>query len=228
MITSAAETPSPLWISVGMPRPLSTTVADPSAFKRHLDLVAVAGQRLVDGVVDHLVDHVVQARAVVGVADIHARPLAHGIEALQDLDGLRTIVGGSGCFSFWGSFHWVLAGQFLCLFCRLGRRKPVPDQALILPRFTAKIWACDAMEAKIDRSVPVIQAWAFRSRISSKGPLCGRDRDGPPPRRAGPGGGAGKLADQPRLGEHEAEQKRLLLARGAVAGRRIVGAVKHY
>ncbi len=51
----------------------------------------VARQRLVDGVVDHLVDHVVQARAVVGVADIHARPLAHGIEALEDLDRFRAI-----------------------------------------------------------------------------------------------------------------------------------------
>jgi len=37
-----------------------------------------------------------------------------------------------------------------------------------------------------------------------------------------------KLPDQPRLGEHEAEQEGLLLAGGAVAGRRIVGAVKHY
>ena len=39
----------------------------------------VAGQSLVDGVVDHLVDHVVEAGAVVGVADVHARPLAHGV-----------------------------------------------------------------------------------------------------------------------------------------------------
>jgi hypothetical protein len=29
---------------------------------------------------------VVQARAVVGVADVHAGPLADGLEALQDLD----------------------------------------------------------------------------------------------------------------------------------------------
>jgi len=36
----------------------------------------VAGQRLVDGVVDDLVDHVMQAGTVIGVADIHARPLA--------------------------------------------------------------------------------------------------------------------------------------------------------
>ena len=53
--------------------------------------VGVAGERLVDGVVDDLVDHVVQAGAVIGVADIHARPLAHGIEALQDLDRIRAI-----------------------------------------------------------------------------------------------------------------------------------------
>ncbi len=32
MMTSAAEMPSSLWISVGMPRPLSLTVTDPSAF----------------------------------------------------------------------------------------------------------------------------------------------------------------------------------------------------
>ena len=59
--------------------------------ERHLDARGVAGEHLVDGVVDDLVDHVVQARAVVGVADIHARPLAHRVEALQDLDRFRAI-----------------------------------------------------------------------------------------------------------------------------------------
>ena len=54
----------------------------------------MAGQRLVDGVVDHLVDHVVQARAVVGVADIHARALAHRIEPLQHLDAVGAVFGG--------------------------------------------------------------------------------------------------------------------------------------
>jgi two-component system cell cycle sensor histidine kinase/response regulator CckA len=50
------------------------------------DVVAVAGQRLVDGVVDDLEHHVVQAGAVVGVADVHAGPLAHRLQALEDLD----------------------------------------------------------------------------------------------------------------------------------------------
>ena len=57
------------------------------AVQDHVDPVAVAGQRLVDGVVHHLVDHVVQAGAVVGIADIHARALAHGVEPAQHGDG---------------------------------------------------------------------------------------------------------------------------------------------
>ena len=48
----------------------------------------IAGERFVDGVIDDLIHHMVQTGAVVGVADIHARPFAHRIQALQDLDGL--------------------------------------------------------------------------------------------------------------------------------------------
>ena len=59
--------------------------------QRHRHFRCVTGQRLVDGVVHHLVDHVVQARAVIGIADIHAGPLAHRIEALEHLDGIRAI-----------------------------------------------------------------------------------------------------------------------------------------
>ncbi len=58
------------------------------------DFLGIAGERLVDGVVDDLVDHVVQAGAVIGVADIHAGTLADGIEALEDLDAVGAIVGG--------------------------------------------------------------------------------------------------------------------------------------
>jgi hypothetical protein len=65
------------------------------AVQDHLDGVAIAGERLVDRVVHHLVDHVVQAGTVFGVADIHARPLAHGVEPAQDLDRLGIV--GIGC-----------------------------------------------------------------------------------------------------------------------------------
>ena len=60
------------------------------------DFLGVAGERLVDGVIDDLVDHVMQAGAVIGVADIHARPLAHGIEPLEHLDRFRVVIGGCG------------------------------------------------------------------------------------------------------------------------------------
>ena len=53
---------------------------------RHDDVVAVAGQRFVDGVVDHLKHQMVQAGAVRGVANVHARALAHRFQAFQDLD----------------------------------------------------------------------------------------------------------------------------------------------
>ena len=54
--------------------------------ERHGHMRGVACQRLVDGIVDHFIDHVVEARAVIGVADIHAGALAHRVEALEDLD----------------------------------------------------------------------------------------------------------------------------------------------
>ena len=59
--------------------------------ERDGDQLGVAGERFVDGVVDDLVDHVVQARAVVGVADIHARTFAHRVEAAQNLDRIRAV-----------------------------------------------------------------------------------------------------------------------------------------
>ena len=62
---------------------------------RHVDARAVAGERLVDGVVDDLVDEVVQA-AHAGRADVHAGPLADGLEALEDGDVLG-VVGAVRC-----------------------------------------------------------------------------------------------------------------------------------
>src|SRR3546814_2300753 len=66
------------------------------------DAVAMAGQRLVDGVVGNLEHHVVEARSVVGVADVHAGAFAHGIHALQDLDGIGAIIVILGSFILMG------------------------------------------------------------------------------------------------------------------------------
>jgi hypothetical protein len=56
-----------------------------------VDAVAGAGHGLVDGVVDDLEDHVVQGLGV-GAADVHARPPADGLEALQDLDAVGGVL----------------------------------------------------------------------------------------------------------------------------------------
>ncbi len=59
-----------------------------------IDAVGVAGQGLVHRIVHHFIDHVVQARAVIGVADIHAGALAHRIQAFEHLDGAGAIFVG--------------------------------------------------------------------------------------------------------------------------------------
>ena len=89
------------------------------AVQRDRDLGAMARQRLVDRVVDHLVDHVVQARAVVGVADIHAGPLADRLQPLEDLDrrGVIGVVAG------------IRRGGFDCLCHRLSRPVTRPERA---------------------------------------------------------------------------------------------------
>ena len=74
----------------------------------HGDVVAVARQGLVDGVVHNLVHQMVQARGRRG-ADIHARALTHGFQPLQHLDLRRAVlVGGLG------GVHLI---QFAAFFC---------------------------------------------------------------------------------------------------------------
>ena len=63
--------------------------------ERDHDAVAVAGQRLVDGVVDDLPDQVVQP-ALTGRADVHARALADRLETLEDLDRGRVVLDAVG------------------------------------------------------------------------------------------------------------------------------------
>ena len=57
--------------------------------------VGVAGQRLVDGVVDDLPDQVVQA-ALAGRADVHAGALADRLEALEHRDRAGVVVRPGG------------------------------------------------------------------------------------------------------------------------------------
>ena len=64
-----------------------------------LNVVAVTGQRLVDGVVHDLIDQMVQA-ALAGRADIHARALAHRFQAFQVAVSTLVLVIISSAISF--------------------------------------------------------------------------------------------------------------------------------
>ena len=75
------------------------------------DPVAVARQRLVDRIVGNLEHHMVEARAVIGVADVHAGALAHCVEALENLDALG-VVSVVGAAVFGGSCHSPDIGIF--------------------------------------------------------------------------------------------------------------------
>ena len=57
------------------------------------DLAAEAGQGLVDGVVDHLIDEVMQAHHA-RRADVHARALANRLKALENRYVLSVVAGG--------------------------------------------------------------------------------------------------------------------------------------
>src|SRR5690606_2193881 len=93
-------------------------------------------QGLVDRVVDHLEHHVVQPGPVVHVADVHAGPLAHGLEAAQhgDLAGIVGIVAGGGAGSqFAHAFAAIGAGPHLSQGAAPSRRETIdytsPDRA---------------------------------------------------------------------------------------------------
>ena len=58
---------------------------------RDVDLIAEAGQRLVDRVVDDFVDEMMQPRRS-GRADVHGRPLADRFEPLENLDLVGAVV----------------------------------------------------------------------------------------------------------------------------------------
>jgi hypothetical protein len=79
----------------------AATVVDDGRAAVHVedrfDCVAKAGHGFVDAVVHHLVHQVVQPIDT-SAPDVHRRPLANGLQPLQDLDLLSSVPGcGLGC-----------------------------------------------------------------------------------------------------------------------------------
>ena len=79
-------------MSIGNAAPVVAHRDAAVAVQHQLDARGETGLRLVHRVVDDLERHVVQARAVIGVADIHAGAATHCIEAPQDRNG-RGVIG---------------------------------------------------------------------------------------------------------------------------------------
>ena len=76
------------------------------------DVVAMPGQGFIDGVVHHFEHQVVQTGAVGRIADVHPRPLAHGLQSFEDLNAafsirLGGLVAGRGVMAF-GRRHVAL------------------------------------------------------------------------------------------------------------------------
>ncbi len=112
--------------------------------ERHGDLRRMARQRLVDGVVDDLIDHVMQARTVVGVADIHAGALAHRVETAQHLDRIGAIdqassSAGAEAFEAAAGSAMDESLTFSCFHIDFGRAaKPAPRRFPIIDKTSAK------------------------------------------------------------------------------------------
>ena len=66
---------------------------------RDLDILTIAGECLVDGVVHHLIYQVVQALDP-DVSNIHRRPLPDGFQAFQHLDTVGTVASLALCLFF--------------------------------------------------------------------------------------------------------------------------------
>ena len=151
----------------------------------HLNEVGVTGQSLVNPVVHDLVHHVVQARAVIRVADIHARTFADSFQAFENLDGIRAVFFRclcGVCHVFTLRFSAVFIRQTqrivtrltqdLAVGCFVGRTDcqgaghgvtTVPLWASV----TSKYCARSPNSLKSSGPVPVIQACAPKAQISS-------------------------------------------------------------
>ena len=89
-------------LRVHVDRNAAAVVADGAGAVRmdgHVDVRAKSGQMLVDRVVEDLVNAMVQT-ALVGVADVHPRPLAHGLQAFQFVDLGRAVFRALGRLRF--------------------------------------------------------------------------------------------------------------------------------
>lgn len=103
---------------------------------RHVDVVAVPGQRFVDRVVEHLEHEVVQTGAVRRVADVHPGALAHRFQTFEDLDrrGAVAAVIGLRIVLFTHGYLPVLRGHSRGGAVRFSEKSPGRSSFLARPK----------------------------------------------------------------------------------------------
>ena len=149
---------------VHVDRDAAAVVAHPHAAvgqQRHVDGVAVAGQRLVHRVVDDLVDQVVQA-ALAGGADVHARALADRLEALEDRDRAGAV--GAGCVR---RPRWLSVGAPAAAVRPIGLQGAVGRHARLRFR-SARSGAVPASPASVSCTSAVTCSWSEAVRDGAR------------------------------------------------------------
>src|SRR5262249_20749116 len=161
----------------------------PVLVERHLDPVGVAVDALVDAVVDDLPEQVVVAGEV-GAADVHRRPLADRLQALEDLDvagavapaGSGLLRGGHGqrssFFSSGSGVHCSGMGRSFTVSFRAISR-PRPPRALT-SYFAGVRTSFRPFEvsSSVEASLPAVQRKA-RTRSSASTLITVTPRPGP-------------------------------------------------
>ena len=63
----------------------------PVGIKDNFGFITITSQSFINGIIKNFINHVVQTRAVIGIADIHPRTFAHGVQPFQNLDRISTV-----------------------------------------------------------------------------------------------------------------------------------------
>ena len=82
--------------SVNIDRNAAAIVSDryrPVLVQLHLDNITMPGKRLINRIIDNLIDHVMQPGTIIRVADIHAGALANSVQTAQHLNRICAIIG---------------------------------------------------------------------------------------------------------------------------------------
>jgi hypothetical protein len=59
--------------------------------QHNLYAVGMSGEALIDRIIDNFINHVMQAGAVICIANIHPRAFTHSVQSFEDFDAIRPI-----------------------------------------------------------------------------------------------------------------------------------------